>query len=95
MSQDEKLKRLIDIVVASIGLVVSAPLWLLVALAIRLDDRGPVFFAQDRWGQGGRRIRVLKFRTMVVGAGSLGVLATRQTGPPQIVRSRASKSAWR
>jgi lipopolysaccharide/colanic/teichoic acid biosynthesis glycosyltransferase len=84
MSQDEKLKRLIDVVVASIGLVVSAPLWLLVALAIRLDDRGPVFFAQDRWGQGGRPIRVLKFRTMVVGAGSLGVQATRHD--PRITR---------
>ena len=45
-----------------------APVFLLIAIAVRLDSPGPVFFAQDRAGLGGRRFRMLKFRTMRVGA---------------------------
>jgi lipopolysaccharide/colanic/teichoic acid biosynthesis glycosyltransferase len=44
---------------------VSAPLWALIALAIKLDSRGPVFFGQARVGEGGRIFRVLKFRSMI------------------------------
>jgi lipopolysaccharide/colanic/teichoic acid biosynthesis glycosyltransferase/glycosyltransferase involved in cell wall biosynthesis len=80
------MKRLLDVLVASIALLLSAPLWALIAAAIRLDDRGPVFFAQDRWGQGGRRIRVLKFRTMVVGANSGGTTVQATRHDPRITR---------
>jgi lipopolysaccharide/colanic/teichoic acid biosynthesis glycosyltransferase len=48
------VKRLFNVVVSGAGLVVSAPLWLLIAAAIKLDDGGPVFFAQKRVGRGGR-----------------------------------------
>ncbi|HEX7702229.1 MAG TPA: sugar transferase [Kofleriaceae bacterium] len=58
-------KRAIDIVGAVIGLIVLAPVMLLVALALRLSGRGPVIFAQERCGLGGRRFRFYKFRTMV------------------------------
>ena len=58
-------KRLIDIAVASIFLVVLAPLLGLVALIIKLDSRGPVFFVQDRVGFNKRRFRMFKFRTML------------------------------
>ena len=58
------VKRAFDILVASAGLVASAPLWLLFAAVIKLEDGGPVFFAQERVGQGGRRFRALKFRSM-------------------------------
>lgn len=59
------LKRMMDVVGASIALVVLAPLFLLIAIAIKLDSRGPVFFRQPRVGLGGRRFDMLKFRSMV------------------------------
>ncbi len=61
-------KRIVDILGAAVGLVVLTPVLALIALAIRLDSPGPVFFSQDRAGLGGRRFRMLKFRTMRVGA---------------------------
>ena len=57
-------KRVVDLLTAFVGLCVSAPLWLLIALAIKLGDRGPVFYHQDRVGQHGRPFRLYKFRTM-------------------------------
>jgi exopolysaccharide biosynthesis polyprenyl glycosylphosphotransferase len=62
------IKRIVDLVGASLGLVLLSPVFLLIALAVRLDSPGPVFFTQDRAGLGGRRFRMLKFRTMRVGA---------------------------
>lgn len=58
-------KRLFDIALAAIGLVLSSPLWLVIPLAIRLEDGGPVLFPQDRVGLNGRLFRALKFRSMV------------------------------
>ncbi|HZU06901.1 MAG TPA: undecaprenyl-phosphate glucose phosphotransferase [Chloroflexota bacterium] len=57
-------KRAMDVVIASIGLTLFAPLWLLIALAIRLDSPGPVLFRQERVGRGGTRFYLLKFRSM-------------------------------
>jgi len=62
------LKRLVDIVGAIVAMVVLAPFCLLIAIAIRVDSPGPIFFRQDRAGLGGRRFRMLKFRTMRAGA---------------------------
>jgi len=59
------VKRLIDVTVSGLALVLLAPVCLLLALAVKLDSRGPVFFVQDRVGLGGRRFRFYKFRTMV------------------------------
>jgi lipopolysaccharide/colanic/teichoic acid biosynthesis glycosyltransferase len=64
----ERTKRAIDIVGAAALLVVLLPLLLLVALAIRLDSRGPAIFRQERLGRHMRSFTVLKFRTMVQGA---------------------------
>lgn len=57
-------KRMLDLLGAGLGLVLLAPLLLLVALAIRLDSPGPVFYRQERVGRGGRTFRIHKFRTM-------------------------------
>lgn len=62
------LKRAIDIVGASVGLVVGAPLMLLTAIAIKLDDRGPVFYRSDRLGINGSTFPMIKFRSMVIDA---------------------------
>lgn len=62
------MKRAFDVAVAALGLLVLAPVFAIVAVAIKLGSRGPVFFRQERVGRGGRRFRILKFRTMVSGA---------------------------
>lgn len=58
------VKRVLDIVMASVGLVLLAPVFGAIALAIKLDSRGPVFFRQERVGYAGRAFRLWKFRTM-------------------------------
>jgi exopolysaccharide biosynthesis polyprenyl glycosylphosphotransferase len=65
------MKRAMDIAVASTLLLLSLPLLLLIAVAIRLDSRGPVLFKQSRIGKAGRQFRILKFRTMIDGADQL------------------------
>jgi exopolysaccharide biosynthesis polyprenyl glycosylphosphotransferase len=64
-------KRLFDLLGASLLLLISAPVMLATALAIRLDDGGPVLYRQRRVGRGGRVFGMLKFRSMVVGADRL------------------------
>ncbi len=61
-------KRLLDVVGAGFGLLLLAPVLAVIALVIRLDDRGPVFFRQTRVGRGGAEFSILKFRTMCVDA---------------------------
>jgi exopolysaccharide biosynthesis polyprenyl glycosylphosphotransferase len=61
-------KRLLDLVLASLGLVASAPIWLAIVIAIRLDSPGRVIFVQDRVGLRGRRFRFYKFRSMHIDA---------------------------
>jgi lipopolysaccharide/colanic/teichoic acid biosynthesis glycosyltransferase len=58
-------KRLFDFFFAGIGLIMLLPLFVLLALAIKIDSRGPVFYRQERVGQFGRIFRIHKFRTMV------------------------------
>ena len=66
----EALKRVVDVVSASALLAVAAPVMAVVALAVKASSPGPVFFCQERVGQGGRTFTMRKFRTMVVGADS-------------------------
>jgi lipopolysaccharide/colanic/teichoic acid biosynthesis glycosyltransferase len=61
-------KRVFDLVVAGLGLLLVSPLFLLIALAVKLDSPGPVFFRQERVGRGGQPFRIHKFRTMRQGA---------------------------
>lgn len=61
-------KRVFDLLASALGLLALAPLLLGIALAIKLDSRGPVFFRQERVGRGGRLFRIHKFRTMAVDA---------------------------
>ena len=68
-------KRAFDLAVIIIAYILLLPLWLIVCifvpLAIWLEDRGPVFYAQERVGRRGKHFRVLKFRTMIQDAESL------------------------
>ncbi|WP_394553150.1 sugar transferase [Agromyces sp. MMS24-JH15] len=75
------LKRAFDIVFASVALILIAPVMLATAIAIRLEDGGPVFFVQTRCGRDGRTFRMFKFRSMVVDAEArLAELADRDEG---------------
>jgi len=76
-------KRLLDVVAAGVGLLLTAPLFLFIAIIIRLQDKGPVFYSQTRVGQGGRHFTVYKFRTMYRNAES-GGSAWAQPGDPRV-----------
>jgi lipopolysaccharide/colanic/teichoic acid biosynthesis glycosyltransferase len=65
---DWALKRAFDLIVASLIVVLGLPVWLLVALAVKLGSRGPVFYADARVGLGEQEFRMVKFRTMIEGA---------------------------
>jgi exopolysaccharide biosynthesis polyprenyl glycosylphosphotransferase len=67
----ERVKRMMDLLGAGLGLIVLSPLFAAVAVAIKLDTRGPVFYRQWRVGRDGRPFRMVKFRSMVVNADEL------------------------
>ncbi len=62
------LKRGFDFIVSSLALIISSALWMAFAVAIKIEDRGPVFYRQKRWGKNKKPMNVYKFRTMVVNA---------------------------
>jgi exopolysaccharide biosynthesis polyprenyl glycosylphosphotransferase len=65
---DTAVKRALDLVMATLGLVATAPIWLAIVIAIKVDSAGPAIFVQDRVGHNGRRFRFYKFRSMHVDA---------------------------
>ena len=58
-------KRAFDVLLSGTGLLVSSPIWLALAIAVKLEDSGPVFYSQDRAGKDGEVFRAWKFRSMV------------------------------
>ena len=82
------VKRAVDVVGAALGLIVAAPLILLIAVAIKLDSPGDVLFSQERVGFGGGRFRMLKFRTMRRGADGekAAVAHLNHTGDPRLFK---------
>lgn len=66
------LKRLIDLFGSLIGLIILSPFLLIIAFAIKLTSKGPIFFKQERLGKNGKVFKIVKFRTMVVNAESIG-----------------------
>lgn len=75
------LKRVFDIVVAFIGLILFSPLMLIIAVLIKLDSPGPIFYRAPRVGKGGRPFRMYKFRTMVANAENIGPAITVDKDP--------------
>jgi lipopolysaccharide/colanic/teichoic acid biosynthesis glycosyltransferase len=77
-----RLKRAFDVALAGLGLIVSSPLWVVIALLVKAEDGGPVFYGQERVGKGGRLFRSWKFRSMVAGADRhLDALQARERDP--------------
>ncbi len=79
-------KACVDRLFAMVLLVLLAPFFALIAVAIRLDDGGPVLFRQDRAGKDGKLFTILKFRTMVPNADRLLDASGATTGDPRVTR---------
>jgi lipopolysaccharide/colanic/teichoic acid biosynthesis glycosyltransferase len=77
----ESIKRISDCLIAATGLILLLPLMAVIALLIKLDSPGSVFFAHERVGRNGRKFKVLKFRTMVQDAPKLGGAITARHDP--------------
>ncbi len=75
------VKRAFDIAVALIGLIVLAPVFVVIAILIKLDSSGPIFFKGRRVGQHGKIFHMLKFRSMVAGAPQKGPAITCKDDP--------------
>lgn len=73
----KNIKRLIDVVISLVGLIVLSPILLLVIIAIKLESKGPVIFKQERLGLNGKVFEIYKFRSMCVGAEKSGVYETK------------------
>src|SRR5882762_4185785 len=78
-----RAKRIYDLFFSTLGLALLSPLFLLIAVLVRLSDGGPVFFRQQRVGQHGKRFWIWKFRTMIVDAENKGLSVTKD-GDPRI-----------
>lgn len=80
------MKRLFDIVASGLGLIVLSPLFLILAIWIKLDSKGPVFYRQVRVGRNNKDFRIFKFRSMRMGSDK-GSLVTIGGRDPRITRS--------
>ncbi|MBO4830821.1 MAG: sugar transferase [Fibrobacter sp.] len=78
------VRRIIDAIIASIALVVLSPLLLIIAVAVKLDSKGPIIFKQERIGKNFKTYRMLKFRSMVVNAQNMGTGVYSFAGDPRI-----------
>jgi lipopolysaccharide/colanic/teichoic acid biosynthesis glycosyltransferase len=73
---------MLDVTLSGMGLVASAPLWALMAIAVKLEDGGPIFYGQERVGEGGVVFRALKFRSMIPDAeAGVGALQAAEHDP--------------
>jgi exopolysaccharide biosynthesis polyprenyl glycosylphosphotransferase len=81
---DRLLKRGADLFLAGVGLVVTLPLWPIIAIVVKATSVGPVFYTQRRVGQGGRVFTLLKFRTMCNAAESPGCAVWAAKGDPRV-----------
>jgi len=79
-------KRPFDLLVSGLGLMASAPLWAIIALGVKLEDGGPVFYGQQRVGRGGKRFRSLKFRSMVSDSDERFGPLQAEVGDPRVTR---------
>jgi len=81
-----KIKRLLDIILSLIGIIIISPIFLIVAIAIKIDSKGPVIFKQKRLGKNGKEFEIYKFRSMVVGAEKIGTGVYSKKGDSRVTR---------
>jgi len=80
------LKRLLDIVLSTLILFLFAQVFLMIAILVKLDSKGPVFFVQERLGLNGEIFKMFKFRTMVVNAEKMGTGIFSYENDPRITK---------
>ncbi len=80
------IKRTFDFCVSLIACILLIPVWVIIAIAIKLDSKGPVFFVQERRTKNGRVFKMLKFRSMVVNAENIGTGLFSYDNDPRITR---------
>ena len=80
----EALKRLFDVIICSIAMIVLIPLWIIIAIAIKCDSKGPVLFTQERRTKNGRVFKMYKFRSMVVNAENMGTGLFNYENDPRV-----------
>lgn len=66
------IKRILDFTLSLIALIVLSPVFVIIAIAIKIDSKGPIFFLQERLGKNGKVFKIIKFRTMIVNAERIG-----------------------
>jgi len=80
------VKRIIDTIIACLMLIVLSPILLIVAIAVKLDSKGPAIFKQERIGKDFKPFRMYKFRSMVVNAQNMGTGVYAFAGDPRITK---------
>jgi len=80
------LKRPLDVILSAVMIILSIPVSLPLALLIKLEDGGPIFYRQERWGRNGTRFRVYKFRTMVANSDKDFGIKQASENDPRITR---------
>lgn len=80
------LKRFFDILLSAVAIVLLLPLWLVVSIAVKADSKGPVLFLQGRRTKDGRVFKMMKFRSMVVDAESIGTGLFNYENDPRVTR---------
>lgn len=80
------VKRLFDIIISLISIIIFSPFMAVIAIAIKLDDKGPVFFRQDRCTKDGKIFSILKYRSMIVDAEKDGIVIPAVDNDPRITR---------
>lgn len=80
------LKRSFDVLVSAISMIILIPVWIVVAIAIKIDSKGPVLFKQDRRTKDGRIFKMYKFRSMVTNAESMGAGLFNYKDDPRVTK---------
>jgi exopolysaccharide biosynthesis polyprenyl glycosylphosphotransferase len=92
---ERRFKRLLDITAALAIILLGLPFWLVLALIIKLDSRGPIFYRQARVGRDGRVFTIIKFRTMVQNAEQLTGPKWAEKDDPRITSAGRFMRKWR
>lgn len=81
------IKRILDFVLALVGIIIISPILLLISILIKCSSKGPVLFKQERLGYHGRTFKIVKFRTMVVNAEHMGTgVVINEKGDPRVTK---------
>ena len=80
------IKRIFDVVISLIALIILSPILLIVAIAIKIESKGPIIFKQQRIGKGGKVFNIYKFRSMIVGAEKMGTGVYSKKGDSRVTK---------